>query len=230
MNVLIIEDEAMVARRLLRFLADILPKTARLEHRRTFEAGQRRLEEGNIDLLFLDLDVGGYDGFEMLPRFAGRPASIVVVSAHHDQALRAFEHGVVDFVPKPFRYRRLLQAVERALSVRPPVDGGKFLAVRRHGVVTPVSIRKLVRAHGAGDYSELHLEDGSTELYGRSIGRLDEELPPTFERIHRSIIVRITSIAELRADAGSRYRVVLSDGTEVPVGRSRVASLRSRLF
>ncbi|MEL6615040.1 MAG: LytTR family DNA-binding domain-containing protein, partial [Bacteroidota bacterium] len=82
----------------------------------------------------------------------------------------------------------------------------------------------------AGAYSDLVLRDGSTRLHSKSLDRLLAVLPATFERVHRSYLVRMDEVVRLRVREGSRYHAVLASGDEVPVGRTRVEAVRQRLI
>ncbi|MDX1643027.1 MAG: response regulator, partial [Thermoanaerobaculia bacterium] len=103
MRILIVEDEAIVARRLRRLVEAILGE--RLQAIRvaaTLREGLEHVRNRTIDLLFLDLDLGGKDGFRVLTEAVTGPFHTIVVSARTEEAIRAFELGVTDFVAKPY--------------------------------------------------------------------------------------------------------------------------------
>lgn len=231
-RVLIVEDEEVVARRLARLVSSILGDgLSELHEAGSLAAGWRLLRERPVDLLFLDLKLHGGDGFRLLEQAVAGSFQTVVVSAHTDQALRAFEHGVADFVPKPFDEARLRQAIARATSR----DAGsrealRFLGVRKGGELRLLPLSRVVWIAGAGDYSELHLIDGSSHLHDKTLSSLEVLLPRRFERVHRSHIVDLERVVGLRSEPGSRYRLRLSTGDEVPVSRQRVVELRERIL
>jgi DNA-binding LytR/AlgR family response regulator len=238
MRVAIVEDEAIVARRLVRLVSRILgERLERLVHVSSLAEAEALLGRSWIDLLFLDLNLRGRDGFRLLADAVSRPFDTVVVSAHHDQALRAFEYGVVDFVPKPFDEARLAQAIHRVLDRGGPRRGGeraaagraRYLAVRKAREVIPIAVAEVLFVRGAGDFAELHCRDGGVHLHQKTLQRLGEILPPAFERIHRSYIVDTEAIRAFRAEEGSRYFVRLEGGEEVPVSRAKARALRERL-
>lgn len=151
----------------------------------------------------------------------------MVVSAHTDRAIDAFALGVVDFIAKPYTRERLALALDRvraAHGVRHP----RLLAVRAHGRVELIAVDDVRHIAGAGDYAEIHGAGGATWLHDKSLTVLERTLPPPFVRIHRSCLVNLRHAAALRAEIGSRYVLVLRDGEELPVGRTRVAALRAR--
>jgi DNA-binding LytR/AlgR family response regulator len=223
-----VEDEPLAARRLARLCEERLPADAPAP-RVCASLGEARalLTEHTVDVLLLDLNLSGEDGFALLAEAAAGSFQTIVVSANTDQALRAFELGVLDFVPKPYTPERLALALGRVESrAASPL---RTLAVRKGGGVVLVPLASVAYIQGAGDYAELVLREGGTELSEKSLERLEQLLPADFVRIHRSYLVRVTDVRQLIASEGSRTAVELRDGTRLPVGRSRLAELRKRL-
>jgi DNA-binding LytR/AlgR family response regulator len=230
MRVLIVEDEPLLAQRLERLCREILGQ--RLESVRivtVFSDARVRLTESPIDLLLLDLNLHGRDGMELLASSVAGSFHTIIVSANTDQALRAFEYGVMDFIAKPFTRERLEQALQRVVDREArAASAAKFLAVRKHGKVELVPIDRVLYIEGAGAYAELVLEDGKRELHDKTLEKLHALLPPVFERIHKSYIVRMNEVKALHAAEGSHYEAELRNGVRLPIGRSRYKELRER--
>ena len=231
MKVLIVEDEPLLAQRLERFCREILG--TQLESLRTatmFSEASARLDESPIDLLLLDLNLRGRDGMQLLASSVAGSFHTIIVSANTDQALRAFEYGVLDFVPKPFSRERVEQALRRVTERDARAAGAaKFLAVRKHGKVDLVPIDRVLYVEGAGAYAELVLDDGRRELHDKTLEKLHALLPLGFERIHKSYIVRMSAVKTLHAAEGSHYEAELRSGLRLPVGRTRYKELREKL-
>ena len=231
MRVMIVEDEPLLAQRLERFCREIMAE--QLESVRIanlFSEASARLDESPIDLLLLDLNLHGRDGMELLAHSVAGSFHTIIVSANTDQALRAFEFGVIDFVPKPFSRERLAQALQRVTGREGrAAAAAKFLAVRKHGKVELVPIDRVLYVEGAGAYAELVLEDGKRELHDKTLEKLHALLPPDFERIHKSYVVRWSAVKALHAQEGSHYEVELRNGLRLPVGRTRYKELREKL-
>lgn len=228
MRLLIVEDEPLAARRLARLCEQQLgPGAPPPRVCASLDEARALLAERDVDVLLLDLNLSGEDGFALLAEAATGAFQTVVVSANTDQALRAFELGVLDFVPKPYTPERLALALARVGSRA--VTPLRTLAVRKGGGVVLVPLDSVAYIQGAGDYAELVLREGGTELSEKSLERLEQLLPADFLRVHRSYLVRLTDIRELVASEGSRTAVELRDGTRLPVGRSRLSALRKRL-
>ncbi|WPV01549.1 LytTR family DNA-binding domain-containing protein [Mucilaginibacter sp. cycad4] len=232
MNVLIIEDEARIAKRLARMARAYFEQQLTLTLCDTLSKGLEFMEHSPVDVLLLDLNLNGEDGFEVLETMVARPFHTIIVSAYTDKAITAFSYGVLDFVPKPFDEGRLFQAFGR-LNTRSKIsdNGLKYLAVRKGGMIKMIKAIHLNYIKGAGIYSELHLEDGNQELHDKSLDALEQLLPPgEFTRIHRSYIVSLKQVEKLVIEPGGKYAVRLTNGRLLPVGRSRYKELRSKMI
>lgn len=229
MRLLIVEDEPLVANRLERFCRELLGAELELLRRaETFAAAAHELDEYPVDVVLLDLNLQGVDGMDLVRTAVAGAFHTVIVSANTDRALEAFEVGVLDFVPKPFGKERLSEALERVRQQR-AVKRARMLAVRKPGKIELIAVEEVAYVRAAGSYSELVLRSGRVELHDKTLERLMAVLPENFIRIHKSYAIRFETIRALHVSEGSRYRVELSDGTSLPVGRSRVADLRERL-
>jgi DNA-binding LytR/AlgR family response regulator len=231
MDLLIVEDEALAARRLERMTAELLGAAvgsitikSSLAEAEDFLAGRR------VDLVLLDLNLNGASGFELLSHLAAGSFHTIVVSASLDQAVKAFEYGVLDFVPKPYDRDRLKKAFDRLQSAAAaPSPGMRLLSVKNLGTVRLIPVDSVKFFKGADDYVELHLIDGTLELYAKSMESLSRLLPPTYVRIHKSYIVNLLDAKEIRVHGGGRYELEMRDGTRLPVSRTNYQTIRARL-
>ena len=231
MRILIVEDEPLLAQRLERFCREFLgEKLESVRVATVFSEASARLDESPIDLLLLDLNLHGRDGMELLQASVAGSFHTIIASANTDQALRAFEFGVIDFVPKPFSKERLAQALARVTEREGRAAGAaKFLAVKKYGKVELVEIDRVLYVEGAGAYAELVLDDGKRELHGKTLEKLHMLLPPGFERIHKSFVVRWSAVKALHTREGSHYEAELRNGLRLPVGRTRYKELRQKI-
>jgi DNA-binding LytR/AlgR family response regulator len=231
-RILIVEDEAVVARRIEQFCRRILGgRLERIGVAESFDAARASLDVSPIDVLLLDLNLEGQDGMGLLHASAAAAFHTIIVSANTEHALRAFDHGVIDFVAKPFTLDRLALALGRVADQHGrAVQPAKFLAVKKHGRVEIVPLASVAYIQGAHNYSELVLTDGRRELHDKSLDRLMAVLPPGFERIHKSYVVRFGDIVAIHLREGSQYEAELKNGAFLPVGRTRCSELRARLM
>lgn len=212
MRIAIVEDEAIVARRLERMIRAIA-KPSEVAVAPALDSALALIRSRTIDVLFLDLNLNGRDGFLLLEEAAAAPFQTVVVSAHHDQALRAFEYGVTDFVAKPWSEERLKLALERVAS-REPQRRAATIVVRKGRELRTIPVGEIVFIQGADDYSELHLADGSVHLHEKTLAALEALLPSSFVRVHRSYIANTARVRAMRPAA-----LVMTGDALVPVGR-----------
>ncbi|MCG6141620.1 helix-turn-helix domain-containing protein [Leptospira mtsangambouensis] len=114
MKILILEDEPVHAKYLTKLLNNILDlSTTEISHVASVDEAYLCLKQTSIDLFFLDLNIFGSDSFEVLDRFPEKTVNTIVVSANPENAVRAFEYGVIDFLTKPVSEERLRLSLER---------------------------------------------------------------------------------------------------------------------
>lgn len=230
MRILIAEDESVTARRLERMVVEILGGRAEsVAVKESLADAEEYLFEKPIDLLFLDLNLNGEDGYDLLKLAAAGSFQTIVVSANSDRAIEAFQYGVVDFVPKPFDLERLQRALERANTKGPGQSPAKYLSVRKHGKVELVPVESVLYLQGAGDYVEVHLADGRMELHTKTLEALSGLLPPNFERIHKSYIADMKSMKGIVLQGSGKYAMEMIGGRLVPISRTKYKELKERI-
>ncbi|MET0448953.1 MAG: LytTR family DNA-binding domain-containing protein [Aeromicrobium sp.] len=232
LHALVVDDERPV----LDELVWLLERDDRIASVRGAHSGAealRLLEQGGIDLVFLDVAMPGLSGLDiarLLGRFRDAPR-IVFVTAHEAHAVEAFEMNAVDYLLKPIREERLRESVRRACTggERTAGAGDDQIAVELGGVTRFVSRATVAHAEAQGDYVRLHVEDGSSHLIRMPLGVLaDEWADAGFVRVHRSLVVNLAHIREVRVQAG-RCSVVVPSGdelVELQVARRHTRALR----
>jgi two-component system response regulator LytT len=230
MRILIAEDESVTARRLERMVAEILgEKVESVTVKESLADAEEHLFGRPIDLLLLDLNLHGEDGYALLKMAAAGSFQTIVVSANSDRAVEAFQYGVLDFVPKPFDRERLKQALDRFHAKGGGQSPAKYLSVRKHGKVELVPVEKVRFLQGAGDYVEIHLEDGRMELHSKTLEALAGLLPPHFERIHKSYIADLRAMKGIVLQGAGKYALELQDGRLLPISRTKYKELKERV-
>ncbi|MGC6488172.1 MAG: LytR/AlgR family response regulator transcription factor [Planctomycetota bacterium] len=196
------------------------------------------IEQSHPDLVFLDVQMPGCDGFEVLEYLEdeARPA-VVFVTAYEQYALRAFDAHAIDYLLKPFDDARLLAALERARAwlQRQPTRPSSIPAlldevqaartrhrflVKNAGRLRMVSADEVEWIEARGNYVNLHHSDGPF-LMRETLSSLAETLDAgRFQRVHRSAIVALSEIVEVRKRAAGDQELLLRSGSRVPLGRS----------
>jgi len=225
-SILIVEDEPPAARRLARLAGEGVAG-AQICHVGSLREAFGKLDEQSFDIICLDLNLAGDDGFKALSHTAAKGAAIIVVSAHLERALEGFDHGVVDFVPKPVVADRFLLALTRAHEARQTVSIPR-LAFRRTGGIDLVSVGEIVSISGAGDYAEIQTLSGASYLDDRNLSDLETLLSGHLLRVHRSYLVNLNFVERLAKDA-TQSVLELQGGFKIPVARRALAKVMTAL-
>lgn len=241
MRVLIVDDEPLARRRLVQLLA------ARPDVEIAGEAESGREAKGLVellrpDVLLLDIEMPGMDGFALLKALPRSSApAIIFVTAFQDHAVKAFELRATDFVVKPVAADRLARALEQARSDLEARRAGERLAflqarlaelesralaasdpglwVRIGSEKRRLSLPDIRWIEAEGDYARVHM-NGHSHLVNAMLGDMEKMLDRTaFLRVHRSAIVRKDKVRAVRRGRFSAPVLELDDGHQVPVGR-----------
>jgi two-component system LytT family response regulator len=186
------------------------------------------------DLLFLDVQMPECDGFDVLEMLGSKvPAAIIFVTAYDQYALRAFDAGALDYLLKPFDNARFSRALDRArdkvklFRLAPPKT--ERLVIKSAGQVSFVRTSEIDWIEADDYYACLHVGPRN-HLLRRSLAELEQDLDPAlFCRIHRSAIVNINQIKNLKLNPDGDYNVVLENGSELCLSRRHRKDLQSRL-
>ncbi len=245
---LIVDDEPL-ARATLRFLLAKDPEIIGIDECADGASAVDRIRAEDPDLVFLDVNMPGFGGFEVLDALGSeRRAAVVFVTAYDQHALRAFDASARDYLLKPFEDERFARALARAkeavrrarmedvvrrlgtllghdirdepAKAAPAREPVERLIVRAAGSVTVIAVADIDYIEAEDYYVLLHAGPKHV-LYRESMRDLEAMLPRSFVRIHRSTIVNADRIVELRTHASGEHRVVLRGGTELSVSRTR---------
>ena len=231
MRILIAEDEPVIAGRIERLVKEILgDRVTSVKKCETLRECRSYFDLHQVDLLFLDLNLKGQDGFDLLEGLQADSFYTVIISAYSDRAITAFNYPVIDFIEKPFNKERLLKTFEKLNDLDAKHNfTSKYLSVKRSGEIRLVQIDRIIYIKGAGVYSELFIEDETRELHHLNLEKIDVFLPPSFTRIHKSYIVNMYFVEKIISHGGSKYSLLLKNGTELPVSRNRYQELKEIL-
>ncbi len=232
----IVDDEPL-ARSSLRVLLARDPAIERVTECASGEAAIHRLRELRPDIVFLDVQMPEFDGFEVLERLAADvPPAVVFVTAFDQHALRAFDAGALDYLLKPYSDSRFGLALARAkeqVSQARAARGSDALptrlAVRSGRAVHFVALMDIAWVESADYCVNLHATD-RTHTLRRSMASVERELEPAgFCRVHRTAIVNLAHVRALQSGADGEAEVVLRDGRRLPTSRRHRAALQERL-
>jgi DNA-binding LytR/AlgR family response regulator len=125
----------------------------------------------------------------------------------------------------------LEQAFQRIVSNEKSSAGKiRFLAVKKRGGIDLIPLEDVLYIKGAGVYTELFLENGEKELHDKSLEKLEQLLSNSFERIHKSYLVKMTEANKIIISSGSKYELELTNGEVLPIGRTRYKEVKEKWF
>lgn len=251
-RVLVCDDEPLAVSR----VTSLLGRIANVELVGTAADGEEALERlATIqpDLLLLDIEMPGLDGFDVIERLQspdrapGTAPLVAFFTAYRRFAPEAFDSGAIDFLSKPVRLRRLERTIERAREAvegREAVrrlrdlqgrlehlrEGRAHVWISRRGEVIRVDLDHVDRVAAEGAYVRLHVDHDSF-LHREPISSIEAKLDPSrFVRVHRSHIVHTGGVTSIRRTLHGGSELTLRSGERVPLGRRYAKEARRRLL
>lgn len=216
----------------------------------------RKIKTHKPDLVFLDIQMPGFDGFSVLQGLMDvEPPLVVFVTAYSEHAIRAFEAQAVDYLVKPVEPERLADALDRVrqrlterrgvaeverlkefiAEIAPDAAGSladpppephsidryeKLINIKDRGQIFRVDVDSIERIDAAGDYMCIYTADNSLILR-ETMKDLEKRLDPrNFQRVHRSTIVNLSQVKQVRPHTNGECFLVLGSGAQVKVSRS----------
>ena len=240
LKVAIVDDEKPARDRIRRLVA-ALPDVEIVGEAGDVAEAVALVERERPDLLLLDVQIPGGDGFDVLRRVTHVP-QVVFTTAFDHYAVRAFEVKSLDYLLKPVPKDRLAEAVDRARRAphRDPGEVLRLLEEIRAGLPTPSRIpakrgakillldpAEVIWFESEGELVHARTAEGRA-LVERSLSELEEQLSATFFRIHRSYLVNLSKVGVIVPEEAGTYRVVMKDEahTGLPLSRRQAQKLR----
>jgi len=240
LHILIVDDERL-ARQSIRSALHEADVTAGVEKAESVDAAAEHIRSEEIDVVLLDVQMRGETGFDLLERI-DVPVQVVFITAHDEYAIRAFEVNALDYLLKPVDPDRLDESLHRARREETALPGSEsadpdafhyddlffYEEGRRPRFIR---IREIVFIEAAGNYTKLHLTDDSTALTSTPLSTWTDRLPTAnFARIHRSTIVNVNRVTDVKQAQGRTYDVhVEHRDAPLSMSRRRAHSLKGRL-
>lgn len=241
MKALVVDDERLARRELRRLLRDH-PEIQVVGEASNAPEAREALGDLKPDLLFLDVQMPGESGFDLLESLPTVPW-VVFTTAFDDYALRAFEVSALDYLVKPIEPSRLARSVERVLREWTQSQDVAVDTSRSEGMLRPdhrvflkdgdrcwfVALAKVRLFESEDNYVRVHLEDANP-LILRSLNELEEKLDDrAFFRANRSQIVNLRAIQSVHPWFGERLMVRVEGGHEVVLSRRRTREFRQQM-
>lgn len=179
------------------------------------------------DVLFIDIEMPGLNGFELLKVIEPRNTKIVFTTAHARHAIEAIDFKPEAYLLKPIDVSDLEIVIDKLLTQkRPSSDKGisDKLAISTTEDIELVKHTDIVYARASNNYTEIHTSDGNVKLISKTLKFVSAQLPDTtFFRVHKSYLINLNHIQKYRKSDGGM--LIMSDETEIPVSSDKKEEL-----
>ena len=235
LKAIIIDDEERARSVLQSLLDEYCPEVEVLATAASVPEGVRVIQDHQPELVFLDIEMPGYSGFQLLDFFPADQFAIVFTTAYKEYAVQAFEVSAVDYLLKPIVIDKLIAAVQKVHQTRKtaqettPLEVLKenFRANRVERIALPVTegilfveSEEISHLEAEGAYTQVYLANGSKVLVSKHLKQLESLLDhPTFFRTHRSHLINLNRVRRfIRREGGY---IEMDDGSTVPLAKNR---------
>lgn len=235
---ILIDDEALARVGLHHLIKTHTPYVEVVGESEFAEEGVELIKKFKPDLVFLDIEMAKYDGFDMLDKIDGIDFEVVFVTAHSQFALRAFKYEAIDYVLKPVDPEDLISAVEKVgirmkkqIGDLPSNDTVDYLSSQYSKISVPnsegfkfINITDIIRMEADGSYVTIYTENDRPCVVSRPLGYYANILNKRmFVRIHRSHLINLHKVKEFRKEAGGY--VILDNDEKIQVASTKKRDL-----
>lgn len=242
-NVLIIDDEKLARDIVKKYLEKQNDLKLIGECTNGFE-GVKSINELKPEIIFLDIQMPKITGFEMLELLDHQP-EIIFTTAFDQYAIKAFEVNATDYLLKPFSLERFTEAANKAIekvrnnnsndystllsSVNQNLESINRIVVKTNNKIVIIPTEKIKYLEAQDDYVMIHSELGK-HLKKQTMKFYEEHLDGnTFFRVHRSFIVNLAEIKQMDLFEKDTYKILMKDGSSIPVSRSGYSKIKELL-
>ncbi|SOE20613.1 two component transcriptional regulator, LytTR family [Spirosomataceae bacterium TFI 002] len=241
MKTIIIDDERLARNELKRLLEEF-PRINIIGEAANADEAIPMIEEMEPDLIFLDIQMPGKDGFELLEAIEGKIPEVIFTTAYDEYALKAFSVNALDYILKPIESSRLGEAIQRVedelsemTSSQPEVDSQKYLTVNDQVFVKDgekcwfVKLGKVRLFESMGNYVRLHFDDQKPMIL-KSLNSLEQRLDPKiYFRANRKHMINLNWIDKIEPWFSGGLLVTLKPGDLGPGGEKIEISRRQAI-
>ena len=181
----------------------------------------KHLSEGNVDLMFLDINMPEFSGIDLM-KSLHHPPKIIITTAYAEYGAESYEYDVVDYLMKPISFERFLKAVQKVTHPDPTHDSknqeksttqAEYLFLKEDNKIHKIRIQDINSVQAFGNYVKVFLED-RTLVVRKTLADFEKESGDELHRIHKSHLVSINSISSLEGNT-----VVMNDSRRLPIGK-----------
>ncbi len=228
----ILIDDEKLARQELRFLLKEFQNIEIIDEAENADDGIKKINELQPDLIFLDINMPGKTGFEMLQEIEHVPA-VIFATAYDQYAIKAFEANALDYLLKPIREERLSKAIVKVIAeLKTATDNKQVASADRKVFIKDgekcyfVNIADIFLVESVGNYARLYFENQSPLLH-KSLNQLEEKMPGSvFFRVNRQQIININYIKDIAAFFKGGLLIELKSGNKVEVSNRQAVKFK----
>lgn len=240
----VIVDDEKLARDLLREYLEGYPEITIVAECSKGSEAVEQINKLKPDILFLDVQMPGMNGFDVLDEIDHEPY-VIFTTAYDQYAIKAFEKNAVDYLLKPLDEERFRSAVNRALKRKTTEKGTveelirnlrpenrsfeSHIFVQKSEKLFNLPVEDIVYLEASGDYTIITTRNDQF-VSSSGIGKLEEIMDPdTFIRVHRSTIININSLKEIERHFNGGMVVKMQNGKSFPVSRTYARHIRKKV-
>lgn len=214
-------------------LADHCPQVELIGEAGGVMEAAKLIKNAKADLLFLDIEMGDGDGFDLLEIIERDGIQVVMTTGSREYAIKAFRFEVLDYLTKPINSDSLVEAVQKACtriygsSTQAHEDLPSTITVNTHELIKRIPIDEISRLEAVGNYTTIYFGESQKIMTSKTIKTYEDQLPDHFLRVHQSHIVNQNRIEAYVKTEGGYLRMI--DGSTVPVAVRKKSWLMDRL-
>jgi two-component system LytT family response regulator len=238
MKTLLVDDERL-ARNELRRLLEAFPRIEIVGEAANSEEALEKIDQLGPELLFLDIQMPGKNGFELLSSIEGNVPDVIFTTAYDEYALKAFEFNALDYLLKPIEPTRLAEAINKVEDYQQHEikrkENVKLLTTEDQVFVKDgekcwfVKLGKIRLFESMGNYVRLHFDD-QKPLILKSLNALDEKLDPhAFFRANRKHIINLQCIEKIEPWFSGGLQVTLKGGEKIEISRRQAIRFKEMM-
>ena len=229
---IIVEDEMLSSDLLKGLILEYSPDVDVIDVVRDIPEAINSISRVKPDIVFLDIELNGKNGFEIIDHFPSFDFKIIVTSGHEHYAFQAFQHRVTDFLLKPYSIDQLIKSIDKVRSLIPfdlnntSYFGG--LAIPGLNGVELLHFDEIVRVEADGMYCHIILNNEQTRMVSKPMGAIEKHLSETiFMRVHHSHLINMQYL--VRIVKGENGVLHMKDGSVIPMSKRRKKDVLQRL-
>ncbi len=241
-STLIVDDERIARNRMVKLLEQHSDHIEIIGEAENGIVGLEKINTLRPQLVFLDIEMPGLTGFEMLQKVTAQP-KIIFTTAYDEYALKAFEENSIDYLIKPIHPERLekaisklhqldsfsaLQQLAQQLSSNTQQRALNTISVSIGNKIVLVKIENIIVFKAEDKYITVFDTEGNKHVITQSLNYLEGQLPPNFIRVHRTYIINKDKITEIRKTFNSRYSFIMQGITDetIQTGTSYTTAIK----